>query len=59
MAQNDTIHLQNSYVDASRTLYINEAVWISAHAPDRTPLTPLPGGGAPGYGGGGLDARRP
>ena len=59
MAQNDTIHLQNSYVDASRTLHINEAVWISAHAPDRTPLSPLPGGGGPGYGGWGLDAGRP
>ncbi|MFJ4347838.1 S-type pyocin domain-containing protein [Pseudomonas sp. NPDC089401] len=59
MAQNQTVHLEKTYVDAPRTLYLTEAVWISANAPDRIPFAPLPGGGGPGYGGWGLDAGRP
>ncbi|WDY58874.1 S-type pyocin domain-containing protein [Pseudomonas sp. PSKL.D1] len=57
MAQNETVYLEKSYVHP--TLYLTEGLWISATAPDRVPLTPLPGGGGPGYGGWGLDAGRP
>ncbi|MEJ5863704.1 S-type pyocin domain-containing protein [Pseudomonas farsensis] len=42
------------------TLHLTEGLWITARAPDRVPLKPLPGGGGgPGFGGWGLDAGRP
>ncbi|MBV4502833.1 S-type pyocin domain-containing protein [Pseudomonas shirazensis] len=40
--------------------HLTEGLWISAAAPDRVPLTPLPGGGGgSGFGGWGLSEGRP
>nr|WP_314876607.1 hypothetical protein [uncultured Pseudomonas sp.] len=40
--------------------HLTEGLWISAVAPDRVPLTPLPGGGGgSGFGGWGLSEGRP
>ncbi|MHC6224127.1 S-type pyocin domain-containing protein [Pseudomonas sp. X10] len=40
--------------------HLTEGLWITAAAPDRTPLPPLnSGGGGPGYGGWGLSDGRP
>lgn len=56
MAQKQTVYLESTQVQAPVFL---EATWVSPNEPDRTPLTPVAGGGGPGYGGWGLDAGRP
>lgn len=42
-----------------KTLYLSEALWITASMNDRASLSSLSGGGGPGYGGWGLSEGRP
>jgi len=51
--------IRRIYMAQDTTIYFNEGLWITAEAPTGIALTPLDGGGGPGYGGWGLSQGHP